>query len=402
MKRRINPDKCVACSTCVVQCPVAEVTSKFLGPRMLGPASERFRMLNAGEDNSLSYCANCKNCDISCPQGVEVSNINMLARAEYCRENRPSFRDWILAHGELEAKLVSYFPSFLVNFGMANPISKQILDMVGVSKKADLPKFASKQFPTMFKEYKQPENLTKRVVFYPGCFIKAYAPQTGIDLVWLLNKAGYKVESPEVFCCCGTPLYTNGFEADARKNAVKNLEELAAWRKAGIPVLSLCPSCQLMFKSEIPAFFPDLAENMKSTALDDAMEFILGCIERGELDISEADSTPLDVIYHAPCHLRSQGIGFPGLDILRMLPGVHAINADAGCCGISGSYGFKKEKYDIGMAIGSKLFDTIKDSGIRQVATECGTCKVQIIHGTGNPCDHPLTILRRRLDKNDK
>ena len=165
MKRHINPDKCVACSTCVVQCPVAEVTSKFLGPRMLGPASERFRMLNNGEDDSLSYCANCKNCDISCPQGVEVSNINMLARAEYCREHRPSFRDWILAHGELEAKLVSYFPTFLVNFGMANPISKQILDMVGVSKKADLPKFASKQFPAMFKEYKQPDNLTKRVVF---------------------------------------------------------------------------------------------------------------------------------------------------------------------------------------------------------------------------------------------
>ena len=141
---------------------------------------------------------------------------------------------------------------------------------------------------------------------------------------------------------------------------------------------------------------------MKSTALDDAMEFILGCIERGELDLSEADTTPLDIIYHAPCHLRAQGIGFPGLDILRMLPGIHAVNADAGCCGISGSYGFKKEKYDIGMAIGSKLFDTIKDSGIRQVATECGTCKVQIIHGTGNPCDHPLTILRQRLDKDVK
>lgn len=399
MKRRINPDKCVACSACVVQCPVAEVTSKFLGPRMLGPASERFRMINNGEDDSLSYCANCKNCDISCPQGVEVSNINMLARAEYSHEHHPSFRDWILAHGELEAKLVSYFPAFLVNFGMTNPITKKLLDLMGVSKNADLPKFATKQFPALFKAYKQPENLTKRVVFYPGCFIKAYAPETGMDLVWLLNQAGYKVESPEIFCCCGTPLYTNGFEADARKNATKNLEELAAWKKAGIPVLSLCPSCQIMFKSEIPAFFPDLAAQMESTALDDAMEFILGCIENGELNLSGADSTPLEIIYHAPCHLRAQGIGLPGFDLLQKLPGVRAVNADAGCCGISGSYGFKKEKYDIGMAIGAKLFDTIKDSGIKQVATECGTCKVQIIHGTGNPCDHPLTILRRRLNK---
>ena len=172
MNHNSNLDKCVACSTCVVQCPVAEVTSKFIGPRMLGPASQRFRLLNEGEDDSLSYCANCKNCDISCPHGVDVSNINMLARAEYCREHRPSFRDWILAHGELEAKLVRYLPSFLANVGQANPITKLVLSQIGISPKADLPKFAPKQFPDLFKAYKQPENLKKKVVFYPGCFVR--------------------------------------------------------------------------------------------------------------------------------------------------------------------------------------------------------------------------------------
>jgi len=398
MNHNTNLDKCVACSTCVVQCPVAEATSKFLGPRMLGPASQRFRLLNAGEDDSLSYCANCKNCDISCPHGVDVSNINMLARAEYCREHKPSFRDWILAHGELEAKLVGYFPSFLVNFGQSNPISKLVLDQMGISKKADLPKFAPKQFCAMFKAYKQPENLTKKVVFYPGCYVKAYAPQTGMDFVWLMNQAGYYVESPESFSCCGTPLYTNGFEEDARKSAENNLAEMDKWYKEGVPVLSLCPSCQLMFK-EIPVYFPELAEKYTNTDIGDAMQFVIESIERGELDLENAaDKSALDIIYHAPCHLRAQGIGLPGFDILRMLPGVRAVNADAGCCGISGSYGFKKEKYDIAMAVGSKLFETIKDSGIEQVATECGTCSVQIKHGTGKPVSHPFNILRKRLE----
>ena len=398
MNQHSNPDKCVACYTCVVQCPVAEVTSKFLGPRMLGPASERFRLLNSGEDNSLSYCANCKNCNISCPQGVDVANINMLARAEYCREHRPSFRDWILAHGELEANLVRWLPSPLVNFGMSNPITKCVLDKIGISKKADLPSFAQKQFPALFKAYKQPA-LKKKIVFFPGCYVKAYAPETGMDLVWLLNKAGYQVIYPENFCCCGTPLYTNGFAEDARKNAAVNLRELKKWREEGIPVLSLCPSCQLMFRSEIPVYFPELAGELNgNTALDDAQEFILSCIDKGELSLEQAQKDDLDIIYHAPCHLRAQGIGMPGLDILNRLPGVHAVNADAGCCGISGSYGFKKEKYEIGMAIGAPLFQAIKDSGIQQVATDCGTCRVQIIHGTGHPCDHPLHILKSRLD----
>lgn len=397
MNKHSNPDKCVACSTCVVQCPVAEATSKFLGPRMIGPASERFRLLNAGEDDSLSYCANCKNCDISCPQGVDVANINMLARAAYSREHRPSFRDWLLAHGELEADLVSFFPSPLVNFGMTNPLSKFVLDTIGISKKADLPSFAPYQFPALFKSYKQPD-LPKKVVFYPGCYVKAYAPETGMDLVWLLNKAGYSVIYPKNFRCCGTPLYTNGFEKDAHKNAATNLKELKKWRDAGIPVLSLCPSCQLMFRSEIPVYFPELAAELNGdTSLDDAQEFILSCIDRGELSLKDAARDRLDIIYHAPCHLRAQGIGMPALDILKELPGVHAVNADAGCCGISGSYGFKKEKYDIGMAVGTPLFQAIKESGIEQVVTDCGTCRVQIMHGTGHPCAHPLSILRRRL-----
>jgi glycerol-3-phosphate dehydrogenase subunit C len=193
-------------------------------------------------------------------------------------------------------------------------------------------------------------------------------------------------------------LYTNGFEDDARKSAENNLAEMDRWYKEGVPVLSLCPSCQLMFK-EIPVYFPELAEKYTNTDIGDAMQFVIECIERGELDIENAaDKSSLNIIYHAPCHLRAQGIGLPGLDILRMLPGVRAVNADAGCCGISGSYGFKKEKYDIAMAVGSKLFETIKDSGIEQVATECGTCSVQIKHGTGKPVSHPFNILRQRLE----
>ena len=103
-------------------------------------------------------------------------------------------------------------------------------------------------------------------------------------------------------------------------------------------------------------------------------------------------------IYHAPCHLRAQGNGLPGLELLRRLPGVMVRNADAGCCGISGSYGFKKEKYDIGQEIGAALFKTIRESGAHIAASECGTCRVQILHGSGLPCLHPVSIVRQRLE----
>ena len=401
MSVRINPDKCIACTTCVVHCPVAEATPKFLGPRMIGPAYERFRLLGLAEDPSLHYCANCKNCDISCPHDVPVSSINMLARAEQCKHQSPGLREWVLAHGELQAHWLRLIPAGLKNFGMLNPVTRALLDALGIDKRAPLPRFAAQTFRQQMRNVRQPAQ-TRKAVFFPGCYVDVYDPRTGLDMVWALNRAGYKVIVPDDFVCCGLPMIANGFWQDARANADRNLAALARWREQGIPVITGCPSCALMFRTDLPEFFPDLAEKHGATPLEDAQEFLLDCAERGELQLDAGTSSAclpeLRAIYHAPCHLRAQGNGLPGLELLRRLPGVMVRNADAGCCGISGSYGFKKEKYDIGQEIGAALFKTIRESGAHIAASECGTCRVQILHGSGLPCLHPVSIVRQRLE----
>lgn len=401
MSVRINPDKCIACTTCVVHCPVAEATPKFLGPRMIGPAYERFRLLGLAEDPSLHYCANCKNCDISCPHDVPVSSINMLARAEQCKHQSPGLRDWVLAHGELQARWLRLIPAGLKNFGMLNPVTRALLDALGIDKRAPLPRFAAQTFRQQMRNVRQPAQ-TRKAVFFPGCYVDVYDPRTGLDMVWALNRAGYEVIVPDDFVCCGLPMIANGFWQDARANADRNLAALARWREQGIPVITGCPSCALMFRTDLPEFFPDLAEKHGATPLEDAQEFLLDCAERGELQLAAGTSSAclpeLRAIYHAPCHLRAQGNGLPGLELLRRLPGVMVRNADAGCCGISGSYGFKKEKYDIGQEIGAALFKTIRESGAHIAASECGTCRVQILHGSGLPCLHPVSIVRQRLE----
>ena len=394
MSVRISPDKCIACTTCVVHCPVARGTPKFLGPRMIGPAYERFRLLGLAEDESLTYCANCKNCDITCPQGVPVASINMLARAAHCRKHGASMRDWVLAHGELQAKLLQIIPAALKNFGMLNPVTRKILDMFGIDKRAPLPAFAPKTFRQLAKKLEQP-SLPRKVVFFPGCFVDVYDPQTGLDMIWAFNRAGYEVIAPDNFGCCGLPMIANGFWQDSRRQARRNLAEIARWREQGIPVVTGCPSCALTFRQDLPEFFPDLVEKHGHGVLEDAQDFLLDCVDRGELDLPDvAGAGDFSIIYHAPCHLRAQGNGLPGLRLLQRLKGISARNADAGCCGISGSYGFKKEKYDIAQEIGSELFSTVRESGADIASSECGTCRVQIQHGSGKKAVHPVSILR--------
>ena len=399
--RSANPDKCIACTTCLVHCPVAEATPQFLGPRMIGPAYERFRRMGLAEDPSLHYCANCKNCDISCPQGVPVSTLNMRERLVQSEKKRPGFRDWMLAHGELEAKLLTLVPAWLKNGGMNNPLTRAILDRLGIARAATLPAFAGASVRERFRKLEQPD-LPKKVALFPGCYIGVYDPEAGLDLVWLLNRAGFRVEVPEDFVCCGLPLMANGFGKDAAACGDKNLAVLRRLQDAGTPVLSACPSCVLMFRDDLPGLFPEVAArhgvDLRGLPAD-ACSFLLDCAERGELRLDEAPAAPeLRVIYHAPCHLRAQGGGLPGLALLRRLPGVTAVGADAGCCGQSGSYGFKKEKYAIGQQIGARLFERIRESGATLAASECGTCRVQITHGGGVPSLHPVSIVKRRLE----
>lgn len=397
MRVRINPDDCIACTTCVVNCPVARVTPKYLGPRMIGPAYERFRLMALAEDPSLTFCSNCKNCDITCPQGVQVSSINMMARADHAKKFGSSLRDWVLAHGELQAKLLQLIPAAIKNFGMLNPLSRKILGYFGIAEKAPLPAFAKKTFRQIFKKIKQPD-LPKKVLFFPGCFVDVYDPMTGLDMVWMFNRAGYQVISPDAFCCCGLPMISNGFWEDAKKRARRNLTELAKWRDQGVQAVTGCPTCSLVFQEDLPGYYPDLIEELGYSRVEFTQDFLLDCVKRGELDLTCPPQKDLELIYHAPCHLRAQGDGLPSINLLRMLDGVSCVNADAGCCGISGSYGFKKEKYEISMEIGADLFQKVKESSAPYATCECGTCRIQIQHGSGKLTPHPVTFMRARLE----
>jgi glycerol-3-phosphate dehydrogenase subunit C len=392
------PDRCIACTTCTVVCPVARATPDFPGPRMLGPAHERFRLLGIGEDESLHYCSNCKNCDISCPCDVPVSSFIMRAKAEAAREKRPVPRDWFLAHGELLARWLRFFPAGLKNFGLSFGPARMILQWIGIARKSPIPCFASKTFREHFASLKQAQGLPRKVVFFPGCYVDIYDPDSGLDMVAVLNRAGYEVIVPDDFVCCGLPLVANGFWEDARVNARKNLKALSRWKAEGCRVITGCPSCALMFKEDYAQYFPDLLPGAVSPALADACEFLLEAMDRGELRPPAKGSGKQEVLYHAPCHLRAQGLGLPGLALLREIPGLNAVNADAGCCGISGSYGFKSEKYAISLRVGAKLFETIRRSPARVCASECGTCRVQMRHGGGKETVHPITLLRRCLD----
>ncbi|MCK4900945.1 MAG: hypothetical protein KAS38_19350, partial [Anaerolineales bacterium] len=69
------------------------------------------------------------------------------------------------------------------------------------------------------------------------------------------------------------------------------------------------------------------------------------------------------------------------------------LESQSACCGIAGTYGYKKEKYDISMNIGQSLFNFIKKINSPIAICDSETCRWQITHGTGIPAVHPVELL---------
>jgi glycerol-3-phosphate dehydrogenase subunit C len=213
--------------------------------------------------------------------------------------------------------------------------------------------------------------------------------------VEVLEHNGFHVVVPPQDCC-GLPLQSNGNFPAARAYVRRLAARLAPYAREGCAIVSNSTSCGLMLKREAREILDVEDEDVQvvSEAMFDLCEFLLLLHERGEL---RTDFRPLalTVPYHAPCQQQGHGIGKPALDLLALIPELRAIELDADCCGIAGTYGLKKEKYGISMAVGERLFDQVRDSDADVAACDSETCRWQIEHGSGVHAVHPVELLHR-------
>ena len=82
---------------------------------------------------------------------------------------------------------------------------------------------------------------------------------------------------------------------------------------------------------------------------------------------------PLKIAYHTPCHLEKLGWEYYSIELLRMIPNIDITVLKPNCCGIGGTYGFKKENYENAQKIGEPLFREIEEGGFDLVVSDCET-----------------------------
>lgn len=352
---------------------------------------------------ALDLCLSCKACKAECPSGVDMARLKADFLHRYYRRRRRPLADFVFGAPDAPARWASRLgplPAWLARRGWTSAL---LARTVGFDRRRSLPPFARRPFHRWFAESaaaSQPSAPRSEVALFPDTFTNWYEPRIGIAACQVLWALGYRVTlAPAV--CCGRPAISRGLLGRARRLARRSVRALGGLARAGTPILGLEPSCLFGFRDEIPELVPPaerpaarrLAEG--SFLFDeflarerDAMARLVG--GRGEGSHALA---------HGHCHQKA----FCGAEPLAGLLGTTGARitvADAGCCGMAGSFGYTADHYELSLAIGERrLLPAVRALPPEDAVVAAGTsCRHQILDTTSREALHPAEYLAQHLN----
>ena len=394
-----NFEQCKKCTICTVYCPVTVVNPIYPGPKLAGPDGERYRLKNARFFNeALKYCLNCKRCEVACPSNVKIGDIIQSARLKYSK-SPVKLRDIMLASTDVMGTVATGMAP-VVNTTLRMPVVKKVLDAtLAIDSHRTFPSYASKTFVKWFKKEAAPlqSGFPAQVTYFHGCYVNYNNPDLGRDFVKLMNACGIGVQLLEKERCCGVAKIVNRMTSPAKHDAAINLRSIRKAAEAGMQVVGTSSTCILTMRDEYPGLL-GLDNSDVVDYINLATRFLFQLVDAGKVKLAFRPDFRMRVAYHVPCHMEKLGWSIYSASLLRMIPGLELVSLPSQCCGIAGTYGFKRENYKASIEIGRPLFDAIKVSGVDVVATDCETCKWQIEQGAGIKVENPVSIIAAALD----
>jgi L-lactate dehydrogenase complex protein LldE len=185
-------------------------------------------------------------------------------------------------------------------------------------------------------------------IFIP-CFIDQIYPETGMNMVKILEKFGLTVNYNDNQTCCGQMAFNSGFWEEAKELGAKFLNDFNHNR----PVVAPSASCVGYIKNYYDKLFFNTAYHIEYKKLQrNIYEFTDFMVNK--LNITDAGATfEHRVTYHDSCAaLREYGLKNEPRQLLSNVKGLELIemkDTDV-CCGFGGTFSVKHEAISSAMA----------------------------------------------------
>lgn len=272
----------------------------------------------------------------------------------------------------------------------SNTLTRPLMEKVAdIHRDAELPKFTGKTLVARAKSAPMPVNQAapgfgkRKAAIYATCFGNYNNPDIGVAAQKILahNGVDLRVDYPG---CCGMPKLEHGDIADVAAKARVVAAFYAPLIDAGYDIVALVPSCALMLKFEWPLILPnDPLVKKLAQATFDISEYIVDIAKKEGL-APGLQPLPGGVTLHLACHARAQNMGNKAVDMLKLIPEMKQgkdLAVIERCAGHGGSWGVRKEFFEIGMKVGKPVMRSAVKENKAHIASECPLAALHIRQG---------------------
>ena len=214
----------------------------------------------------------------------------------------------------------------------------------------------------------------KASIFIP-CFIDQLYPQTGMNMVKVLRKAGVEIDYPREQTCCGQPAYNAGYKSQAKEVCAKFINDFSGKD----PIVVPSASCAGFIKNYYPKLFDNSSLHNEVKQLQkrvfefsDFMVNVLKVEDVGAVLRTKA-------VYHDSCAaLRECGLKEEPRRLLAHVKDLELVEMENNetCCGFGGTFAVKYEPISAAMA--DQKTGYAQDTGAKVIVSTDVSCLMHL------------------------
>ena len=386
--------KCVHCGFCTATCP----TYQLLGDELDGPRGRIYLIKSVVEGEKptastmehLDRCLTCRNCESTCPSGVDYGHLVDIGRK--------------LVEQQVERPASQRFMRTLLRETLTRRWLFDPAMRVGQAVRPLLPEALKAKVPERRDPGKRPSRShARKVILLEGCVQPGMLPSIDAATDRVLDRLGLEAIRPQGSGCCGAIRHHLNDQAGAANDARRNI---AAWWpliEAGAEAILINASgCGAMVKdyAHLLADDPEWAARAKQVVerTRDLAEWLPAEIDAAMAAGRLRAASSSRVVFHPPCTLQhGQKVrGVVEALLTRLGATVLPVGESHLCCGSAGTYSVLQPQLS-GELRSRKLGHLTAGEPELILSANIG-CITHLQAGTGTPVRHWIEWLDEQMD----
>jgi glycolate oxidase iron-sulfur subunit len=385
---------CVHCGFCLATCP----TYQILGNELDSPRGRIYLMKQMLEGAAptaktqlhLDRCLTCRNCETTCPSGVEYGKLLDIGRHIVEEKIGRSL-------GETAARAA-------LKTGLGSPLLFNNALKLGQSVRGLMPGLMRARIPAAETagDWPQPVH-ARRMLVLQGCVQPGLKPNINAATARVLDRIGISLVAADEAGCCGALAHHLNDTDEGLAAARRNIDAWTPHLDAGVEAIVMTASgCGVMVKDYGWLLRSDTAYAEKATRISAATRDISEILvaERTALVPRSALRSPRStkkIAYHPPCTLQHGQ---------KLTGGIEALLTDAGfeltpvaekhlCCGSAGTYSILQP--GIANQLKTRKLDHLQAGAPELIVTANIGCLTHLQSGSNIPVQHWVELLDETL-----